>query len=89
MRERCIFDAHPSFLIKKEQMDIIEEWSTKVLADLVISTTNDQKSLVTGEESHLMTNSAAWRISLLFNLLPFCRHNLALNAVWFEIFKLR
>ena len=55
----CIFEAHQSFLIKKEQMDIIEEWCTKILADLVILTTNDKKSLVTGEESHLMTIPAA------------------------------
>ena len=88
LRERCIFDAHPSFLIKKEQVDIIKEWCTEVLADLVISTTNDQKSLVTWEECHLMTDSATRRITLLFDLLPFCRHYLALNAVRLEIFKL-
>ena len=69
-------------------MDIVEEWSTKVLADLIISTTNNQKGLVTWEESHLMTDSATWRITLLFDLLPFCRHNLALDAVRLEIFKL-
>ena len=68
-------------------MDIIKEWCTEVLADLVISTTNDQKSLVAWEECHLMTDSAARRIALLFDLLPFCRHNLALDAVGFEIFQ--
>lgn len=89
LRERCIFDAHPSFLIEKEQMDVIEEWGAEVLADLVVSTADDQKSLVAREESHLMTDSAAWRVTLLFDLLPFCRHNLPLNAVWLQIFEFR
>lgn len=86
--ERCVFDAYPSLLIQKEQVNIIEERCTEVLADLVISTSNDQKSLVTWEESHLMTDSTTWGITLLFDLLPFCWHNFALNAVRFKILKL-
>lgn len=88
LREWCVFDAYPSLLIEEEQVDVVEEWRTQVFADLVVSATDDQKCLVTWEEGHLVTDSAAWWITLLFDLLPFCRHDFSLNAVWLEIFKL-
>ena len=44
--EGRVLDINPSFLIKQEEMDVIKEWSAQVDANVVISSSNDQKCLV-------------------------------------------
>lgn len=88
LRERRVLDAHPRLLVQQEQVDVIQEGRAQALADLVVSSADHQQRLIGLQEAHGVADPAARRHASLLDLLPLDRHDLAVNAVRFQIFEL-
>ena len=65
-----VFDLLPSFLVKQEQVHIVQEGTVHVVAHQIISTSSNENALVDWQVPHGVANSGTWRKSLLFDLLP-------------------
>jgi prephenate dehydratase len=65
-----VFDLLPSFLIKQEQVHIIQEGTVHVVAHQIISTSSNENALIDRQVSHGVANPGAWGKALLLDLLP-------------------
>ena len=88
LRGRRVLHADPCLLVEQEQVDIVQEWSVQILADLIVSSSNDNQSLVQRQEGHRVADSSTWWITLLLDFLPLSRHNFSFNTMGFEILEL-
>lgn len=86
--EGRVLHVDPSLLIEQEKMDVIQEWRAQVDANIIISSSHDQKSLIKWQESHGVPSSSARRLTCLLDLLPLNRHDLAIDTVGLEVLEL-
>lgn len=73
LAEGGVLHRDPRFLIKKEQVHVVQEWGLGV-GLLVVTATHNQKRVVAGKVGHCVTVSLAGWLSLLLELLPLSLH---------------
>lgn len=82
----CVLHVEPELLVKQEQVDVVEERSSILLAHLVVSSTDNDQAAVCGQVFHRVTEASNWRRTAHLESCKLSVHHFLVNSVRFEQF---
>lgn len=82
------FYFDPNFLIKKEEIYVIQQWGDVFFAKGIVASTSDYYCTVYGKIAHCMAEPRTGRITRGLDVDKLTLHYLAVHCHWFEIPKL-
>ena len=80
-----VLDVDPHFLVQQEQVQVIQQRRDVHLAKVVVSTTNDENTVVHGQVGHRVSESGTGRLSTTLDWHELAVNNLSVNSHWLEI----